>query len=163
MEDTHWGLANRSGISTPVLILVLMEDTHWVIFMMVNFCLIVGLNPCFNGRYSLSTMWNRLHWLCCVLILVLMEDTHWVGNSLNTIFYSGLNPCFNGRYSLSSLRVFCLQVFLASLNPCFNGRYSFRYDLPPVRTQTESLNPCFNGRYSLRSQFYEETERNCKS
>ena len=54
-----------------------MEDTLWV---SVNLIVRVeiGLNPCFNGRYSLRVnqklfgMNNDI-----VLILVLMEDTLW--------------------------------------------------------------------------------------
>ena len=35
-----------------------------------------SLNPCFNGRYSLRTTKMRYMLLSGVLILVLMEDTH---------------------------------------------------------------------------------------
>ena len=35
-----------------------------------------GLNPCFNGRYSLSAGLAALAAFIIVLILVLMEDTH---------------------------------------------------------------------------------------
>ena len=109
-----------------VLILVLMEDTHWV------------------GR--------KLFYLSPVgvLILVLMEDTHWVNawnQKANPIIC--LNPCFNGRYSLSFE---CYQVNFESggLNPCFNGRYSLRKSFVDFNSRYLSLNPCFNGRYSLR-------------
>ena len=77
MEDTHWGDASDGiHLQVLVLILVLMEDTHWALsFLYAN--LATCLNPCFNGRYSLS-----MDILCtgvnfAVLILVLMEDTHW--------------------------------------------------------------------------------------
>jgi len=40
-----------------------------------------SLNPCFNGRYSLSTEGDR-------------SDADAIG----------LNPCFNGRYSLSQYK-----------------------------------------------------------
>ena len=33
------------------------------------------LNPCFNGRYSQSTLFNNQNLRTTVLILVLMEDT----------------------------------------------------------------------------------------
>ena len=36
---------------------------------------IVGLNPCFNGRYSQSMFYEIHGALSTVLILVLMEDT----------------------------------------------------------------------------------------
>ena len=35
----------------------------------------VGLNPCFNGRYSRSCSFLFIKSRTCVLILVLMEDT----------------------------------------------------------------------------------------
>ena len=40
--------------------------------------ILIGLNPCFNGRYSLSIDYHFL-----VLVAI-----------------GRLNPCFNGRYSL---------------------------------------------------------------
>ena len=83
----------------PVLILVLMEDTlrgGAVIDILQED---VGLNPCFNGRYSQRTSKATRVWKILVLILVLMEDT------------------------LRGLRTF-LQNVLMCLNPCFNGRYS---------------------------------------
>ena len=106
-----------------------------------------GLNPCFNGRYSLSfnfgfiskdefvlilVLMEDTHWdpaatnkeVCEeVLILVLMEDTHWVALSSAKTRQSCLNPCFNGRYSLRSTWTADL-VPQSCLNPCFNGRYS---------------------------------------
>ena len=36
----------------------------------------LGLNPCFNGRYSLSILKVTSKGIVVVLILVLMEDTH---------------------------------------------------------------------------------------
>ena len=55
MEDTHWdGSREYSALSDPVLILVLMEDTHWDLLKVPNLEPTKRLNPCFNGRYSLS-------------------------------------------------------------------------------------------------------------
>ena len=54
-----------------------MEDTHWVAKRDEYLKLIVSLNPCFNGRYSLSPDDCDLRQYFAVLILVLMEDTHW--------------------------------------------------------------------------------------
>ena len=61
-----------------------------------------SLNPCFNGRYSLSAalIYDVKSPLC-------------------------LNPCFNGRYSLR-LADFNELNNVTRLNPCFNGRYSLR-------------------------------------
>ena len=101
MEDTHWGSSRTEAWQLrKVLILVLMEDTHWVSRKMKKNKDLVGLNPCFNGRYSLSEESSR---------------TRMVSRCLN--------PCFNGRYSLRRAAVWRCCGF-ASLNPCFNGRYS---------------------------------------
>ena len=57
MEDTHWEKEDTLKVFlSVVLILVLMEDTHWVWAMK------------YNQRNEEA-----------VLILVLMEDTHWGG------------------------------------------------------------------------------------
>ena len=60
------------------------------------------LNPCFNGRYSQSSLIDE-------------KDKA----------KKGLNPCFNGRYSQRRNLVH-YQMQSKSLNPCFNGRYSQR-------------------------------------
>ena len=78
MEDTHWvPNSELTKQSLCVLILVLMEDTHWGSSVYALNCGMFGLNPCFNGRYSLSTLTLHLIKWEWVLILVLMEDTHW--------------------------------------------------------------------------------------
>ena len=54
MEDTHWGESEQAlGEVGRVLILVLMEDTHWDKHLEKLADSMLGLNPCFNGRYSL--------------------------------------------------------------------------------------------------------------
>ena len=58
-----------------------------------------GLNPCCNGRYSMSNL------------AVLYTDNEF-----------SLNPCCNGRYSMS-LENGVFRV-IDGLNPCCNGRYS---------------------------------------
>ena len=124
MEDTHWVLWRAKRLCLIVLILVLMEDTHWDASGFCNAWKLIRLNPCFNGRYSLSTQrihtdWgrqslnpcfngryslrtslSRICWWRPVLILVLMEDTHWVKKNSGRRSKKRLNPCFNGRYSL---------------------------------------------------------------
>ena len=67
-----------------------MEDTHWGPKFFENEDN-VGLNPCFNGRYSLST------------------EQHTKGEIIE-----GLNPCFNGRYSLRVKT--CIPLYAAA--PC---------------------------------------------
>ena len=84
MEDTLGGTeVDSKNPLLPVLILVLMEDTlgdlvQKNLWLKSN----VGLNPCFNGRYSRSLQFNFI--------------THST---------SCLNPCFNGRYSRSVTRI----------------------------------------------------------
>ena len=119
----------------PVLILVLMEDTHWE-------------NSTDYVVYSME-----------VLILVLMEDTHWVWLLGWNLIAKGLNPCFNGRYSLRSRYKPSTAKLTNGLNPCFNGRYSLSARRPYAWwTLYQSLNPCFNGRYSLRASVYDYLE-----
>ena len=88
----------------------------------------VSLNPCFNGRYSQSSMRIVNIYPSFVLILVLMEDT--------------LRGKINSQVLMS----------LTSLNPCFNGRYSQRSDAIKEEIESTGLNPCFNGRYSQSRQ-----------
>ena len=61
----------------------------------------LGLNPCFNGRYSQRSV-NGLR-------LLLTAES--------------LNPCFNGRYSLRGGGL-TKSLLRLGLNPCSNGRYS---------------------------------------
>ncbi len=113
----------------------------------------VGLNPCFNGRWSArGCPVDVLTIFVEVLILVLMEDGLRAQPLLKRLLpVVCLNPCFNGRWSASQngggavllvrtvlilvlmedgLRVdqhFGLQVSeRGGLNPCFNGRWSAR-------------------------------------
>ena len=77
-----------------------MEDTLWAIHF-INHLIIYSLNPCFNGRYSLSPKYFENEDNVDVLILVLMEDTLWESAKDILLSLQSLNPCFNGRYSLS--------------------------------------------------------------
>ena len=55
MEDTLWDYKSRKRTHQGVvLILVLMEDTLWVEQEQELLQIEYGLNPCFNGRYSMS-------------------------------------------------------------------------------------------------------------
>ena len=60
-----------------------MEDTLRDIIRFIAAIPMIGLNPCFNGRYSQSF----------TIIAQLRDD-------------EGLNPCFNGRYSQRIQREF---------------------------------------------------------
>ena len=123
MEDTHWDtLSSNSGQPLGVLILVLMEDTHWAV------CFPLrkrksSLNPCFNGRYSLSTSAAQLYKLTEVLILVLMEDTHWVFVALGLGFAFAVLILVLMEDTHWDENLYTYTI-MRSLNPCFNGRYS---------------------------------------
>ena len=101
MEDTLRVLEKLAeSMMGIVLILVLMEDTLRAAFIIAIDIHIVGLNPCFNGRYSQRSL---------------------IKAGAKSV--KSLNPCFNGRYSQRK-DIFSLFMLTASLNPCFNGRYS---------------------------------------
>ena len=132
MEDTHWVLWRAKRLCLIVLILVLMEDTHWDASGFCNAWKLIRLNPCFNGRYSLST--QRIH-------------TDWGRQSLN--------PCFNGRYSLSADGN---RILDAAGNPVvlilvLMEDTHWVQDYCHVNRRGNSLNPCFNGRYSLSKSY----------
>ena len=60
MEDTLRDyLCNYCGWHFYVLILVLMEDTLRVVLEKIIIVIKIGLNPCFNGRYSQSNTSTR--------------------------------------------------------------------------------------------------------
>ena len=133
MEHTLWD--SRWEMDRPnkgdVLILVLMEHTLWEgdprnVWVYRP----LGLNPCFNGTYSMRKKnrgWTRPS--PCVLILVLMEHTLWeIGDLMFICSLTGLNPCFNGTYSMSVRCPLLSWKGRIGLNPCFNGTYSMRYN-----------------------------------
>ena len=137
-----------------VLILIVMEDTHWVMLFLLLCRRHLRLNPYCNGRYSLSTglLCVSIR-LLMVLILIVMEDTHWDVRN-DSFWYDpyGLNPYCNGRYSLSWRNVQVFRQVWCGLNPYCNGRYSLslqkKYII--VKVSYVGLNPYCNGRYSLR-------------
>ena len=60
MEDTLWVMECVCTCgSNRVLILVLMEDTLWGMLRHNKLQDMISLNPCFNGRYSLSIIIDR--------------------------------------------------------------------------------------------------------
>ena len=112
MEDTHWVILDDFVRNcNRVLILIVMEDTHWGVSgrpsqvnqhgslnpycngrysLRVEIPCVSGkffssLNPYCNGRYSLSkTKWPFITSFGLVLILIVMEDTHWAFSSEST-------------------------------------------------------------------------------
>ena len=92
----------RSGWILPVLILIIMEDTHgdnpprWWLWA-------IGLNPYYNGRYSWSA------------------SDAWIASRGKS-----LNPYYNGRYSWRRQQPSLLSSrHWLGLNPYYNGRYSW--------------------------------------
>ena len=130
----------------------------------------VGLNPCCNGRWSLTRL-SHVARFCFVLILVVMEDGLWLVELLKLYHYEEcLNPCCNGRWSLTLLiylSLYSTSVLIlvvmedglwrswpsniplqGGLNPCCNGRWSLTLHFM-VKVKMKCLNPCCNGRWSL--------------
>ena len=92
----------------------------------VQQALMEGLNPCSNGRWSMSR-----------------------ANKLYAHLAECLNPCSNGRWSMSCTWQIACEHALRCLNPCSNGRWSMRASSHTVPKFPQSLNPCSNGRWSM--------------
>ena len=114
-----------------------------------------GLNPCCNGRWSLTSLASR-KWDCekCVLILVVMEDGLWLPQK-RLQNWKSLNPCCNGRWSLTPLQPSWASA-PSCLNPCCNGRWSLTTRNNIIAFWKQCLNPCCNGRWSLT--YYENKD-----
>ncbi len=127
MEDGLWQ-QRRSIYNTGnrVLILVLMEDGLWRQSVLILYKIAKSLNPCFNGRWSLTISFVR-------------DDN---GE------YS-LNPCFNGRWSLTTNHNLRTRktVYVLILVLQEDGLWLIKVDL--YKDSVYGLNPCFNGRWSL--------------
>ena len=127
-----------------------MEETLWHCKNIMKSYFIIGLNPCCNGRNSLTGYkWIFECNYIDVLILVVMEETLWPAISICTVqSIRSLNPCCNGRNSLTHPKCLC-EYGLGCLNPCCNGRNSLT-TLTPIEGEIfVRLNPCCNGRNSL--------------
>ena len=156
-----------------VLILVLMEyglGQKWNDSQTYKTC----LNPCFNGRLSLSDLQRDGNWVKGVSILVLME--YGLGPASISTTPSAttcLNPCSNGIWSqrnswngthwLVCLFVLILVLMEYGLGRCWQRLYCWRllvlilvlmeYSLGLVSTRLVALviarlNPCSNGIWS---------------
>ena len=114
--------------SLDVLILILLEDTLWVIWNFYMKFIIKSLNPYSIGRYSLRVLINN-----------------------KIFFHICLNPYSIGRYSLR--RAWMTSVVKPNwrLNPYSIGRYSLRcFRVCGRGYYSLGLNPYSIGRYSLR-------------
>ena len=112
----HWA-------ADSVLILVLMEYGLWPVGQRWRLTLI-GLNPCSNGIWSLTTRGGRIDHSNGVLILVLMEYGLWHDNRNTYQLNRCLNPCSNGIWSLTLATGEWVDDGLERLNPCSNGIWS---------------------------------------
>ncbi len=129
MEDGLWRGPVASWMKSwdTVLILVLMEDGLWLETLYTPTILSWGLNPCFNGRWSLTCFF-----------LVASDGAE-----------IGLNPCFNGRWSLTlflSMKTDSFKVLILVLME--DGLWQLAEPRFPANLE-KCLNPCFNGRWSL--------------
>ncbi len=106
MEDALWQTVFKiMARRMLVLILVVMEDALWLYGRVSRQRCWISLNPCCNGRCSLTLGWNDQGetWIF-VLILVVMEDALWLfQNGIFWVIGCSLNPCCNGRCSLTNL------------------------------------------------------------
>ncbi len=152
MEDALWqfSILPILVITTRVLILVVMEDALWLVDIMIIDLIILRLNPCCNGRCSLTirSKCDALQWEA-VLILVVMEDALWR---------------YNQRVFLSECWVLILVVMEDALWLCSEEMTPLVRSVlilvvmedalwPSVRRPSiwwqGCLNPCCNGRCSL--------------
>ena len=106
MEYGLWpGAATITVTLTAVLILVLMEYGLWLNKVEPSVGIILRLNPCSNGIWSLTaSALFAMKREFVVLILVLMEYGLWPFGTRSPAFSTGrLNPCSNGIWSLTFL------------------------------------------------------------
>ena len=86
----------------------------------------LGLNPCFNGRYSQSANGGKQQdAFSSVLILVLMEDTLRDSTSVEYIYPKEVLILVLMEDTLREITAKTAED-IKGLNPCFNGRYSQR-------------------------------------
>ena len=113
-DGLWWQRQNRLRSYLRVLILVLVEDGLWQLLAVLSW-LLICLNPCFSGRWSLTfvTSCKRVQSteVLTVLILVLVEDGLWPKPKVHWLNHSCLNPCFSGRWSLTLCRIIRVQHF----------------------------------------------------
>ena len=90
MEDGQWHYDIFSDIEDfLVLILVVMEDGQWRSQRTEKRNKSSSLNPCCNGRWSMTDkqIFPNLYWRIRVLILVVMEDGQWLLIIFATCYY----------------------------------------------------------------------------
>ncbi len=138
MEDALWRkLTVQSVTERLVLILVVMEDALWQCPCPLCRWGYWGLNPCCNGRCSLTVSWVRVFWKRRVLILVVMEDALWpscrIRNHLDdkVLILVVMEDALWQNVSISR------ETLIDSLNPCCNGRCSLTIIPPELRGVTE--------------------------
>ena len=105
-----------------------MEDGLWLKQLTVWLSICCCLNPCLNGRWSLTARYvGGMAMLC------------------------RLNPCLNGRWSLTNGKsIIYPKRWVLILIWVEDGLWPFSFR-PVVRKGLTSLNPYLNGRWSLTS------------
>ena len=152
MADGLWAAdSNLMDGMDYVLILVLMADGLWAALAAGVDAFTVCLNPCSNGRWSMSRIiWSRISssW---VLILVLMADGLWGAKNLFDLLLLLVLILVLMADGLWVAAVVVAWGYVdGGLNPCSNGRWSMREKFGKRRLPSRSLNPCSNGRWSMR-------------
>ena len=152
MADGLWAAdSNLMDGMDYVLILVLMADGLWAALAAGVDAFTVCLNPCSNGRWSMSRIiWSRISssW---VLILVLMADGLWGAKNLFDLLLllvlilvlmaDGL-WVREDEIWVSLLKAVLILVLMA------DGLWVEKFG--KRRLPSRSLNPCSNGRWSMR-------------
>ena len=149
MEDGLWHWQELYPPLRVVLILVVMEDGLWPNWVPCLF--LRSLNPCCNGRWSLTLTLREMK-TRNVLILVVMEDGLWRAKETTSFTFADvliLVVMEDGLWHrewlwnklLRSPRVLILVVMEDGL-----WQYGKRTCEAPWG---RSLNPCCNGRWSL--------------
>ena len=170
---------NTKAWAEFVLILVVMEDGLWQGWEGVNLSGRDSLNPCCNGRWSLTVWYFSKTSFRGDLCLNPCCNGRW---SLTSVcpclaWRNCLNPCCNGRWSLTiwhtQIRHLCVLILVVmedglwppqacinyalnlSLNPCCNGRWSLTLqNITNLWFRRFGLNPCCNGRWSLTLKWW---------
>ena len=105
----------------------------------------IGLNPCFNGRYSQRDVKNVIAQYNEVLILVLMEDTlrekraYDLMNKIAVLILVLMEDTLRVQTIIKNNTPVLILVLMED---------TLRANIKSEKIFQKSLNPCFNGRYS---------------
>ena len=130
MEYGLWRLwRNNQPLRHRVLILVLMEYGLWQWCSFPTRRLLMGLNPCSNGIWSLTSYKNGGIMGREVLILVLMEYGLWPHGSEKMKNPNRVLILVLMEYGLWLSPIGSFVILKVCLNPCSNGIWSLTFPL----------------------------------